>query len=107
MADQSWLSLFGAAFGGGFTVKLLDIGYQEYRTWKTRHTEDTKTIDERLEPLLRAADELVGKLRSLTEQDFIPIRDADTETMGNYILDATGARCWMKRDRPARKLPRR
>uniref|UniRef100_UPI0035CCA3D7 hypothetical protein n=1 Tax=uncultured Sphingomonas sp. TaxID=158754 RepID=UPI0035CCA3D7 len=83
MADQSWLSLFGAAFGGGFTVKLLDIGYQEYRTWQTRQTEDTKTIDERLEPLLRAADELVGKLRSLAEQDFIPIKDADTETMAD------------------------
>lgn len=83
MADQSWLSLFGVAFGGGFTVKLLDIGYLEYRAWKTHQAEDTKTIDERLEPLLRAADELVGKLRSLAEQDFIPIRDADTDTMND------------------------
>lgn len=83
MADQSWLSLFGVAFGGGFTVKLLDIGYQEYRAWKVRHTEDTKNIDERLEPLLRAADELVGKLRSLAEQDFIPIRDVDTDSMAD------------------------
>ncbi len=81
MEDQSWLALFGAAFGGGFTVKLLDIGYQEYRTWTTRQTEDTKTVDERLEPLLRAADELVGKLRSLAEQDFIPIRDTDIGSM--------------------------
>ena len=81
MADQGWLSLFGAAFGGGFTVKLLDIGYQEYRVWKTRSTEDSKNVDERLEPLLRAADELVGKLRSLAEQDFIPIKDADTDSM--------------------------
>ena len=64
MADPSWRSLFGLAFGGGFTVKFLDIRYQEYRAWKTRHTEDTKTIDERLEPLLRADDELVGSFVS-------------------------------------------
>jgi hypothetical protein len=78
MADQGWLALFVAALGGGFTVKALEIGHQEFRTWKTRRSEDTKTIDVSLEPLLRAADELVGKLRSLAEQDFIPIRDADT-----------------------------
>lgn len=83
MADQGWLSLFGAAFGGGFTVKLLDIGYLEYRARKVRQTDDKKSIDDSLEPLLRAADELVGKLRSLAEQDFIPIRDATVDSMAD------------------------
>lgn len=77
MAGPDWFSLFGAALGGGFTVKAVDILYQEYRGWKTRHIDDTRTIDSSLEPLIRAADELVGKLRSLAEQDFIPIRGID------------------------------
>ncbi len=81
MADQNWLSLFGAALGGGVTVKLLDIFYQEYRSWRANHADNAKTVDERLEPLLRAADELVGKLRSLAEQDFIPIKGADPMNM--------------------------
>ena len=67
------LALFTAALGGGVTVKTLEIAYQEYRSWKGRRTEDTRTVDSSLEPLLRAGDELVGKLRSLAEQDFIPL----------------------------------
>lgn len=78
MADQGWLTLFAAALGGGFAVKAFEIGYQEYRSWKTERSSDTRSIDASLEPLLRAADELSGKLRSLAEQDFIPIRDSDT-----------------------------
>lgn len=81
MAEQGWASLFTAALGGGFTVKALEIAYQEYKNRKERRTVDTTAVDVSLEPLLRAADELVGKLRSLAEQDFIPIRDADGETL--------------------------
>ena len=79
VTDQGWFALFTAAFGGGLTVKVFEVVYQEYSTWKTRRTDDTRTIDERLEPLLRAADELVGKLRSLAEQDFTPIHDANVD----------------------------
>jgi len=83
MADQGWLTLFTAALGGGATIKILEIAYEEYRTWKTRRTDDTKTIDASLEPILRAADELVGKLRSLAEQDFIPIRSAEADGLND------------------------
>lgn len=81
MADQGWWALFAAAFGGGFTVKMLEIGHQEYRSWKAQRSDNTKTIDQSLEPLLKAADELVGKLRSLAEQDFIPIHDANVDNL--------------------------
>lgn len=81
MTDQGWLALFTAALGGGFTVKALEIIYQEYHTRTTRRSEDTRAIDASLEPLLRAADELVGKLRSLAEQDFIPIRAVDVNSL--------------------------
>lgn len=81
MADQGWLALFTAALGGGVTIKVLEIVYQEYRSWKIGRSDIAKTVDTSLEPILRAADELVGKLRSLAEQDFIPIRDARVDDL--------------------------
>lgn len=78
MATENWWSLFAAALGGGTTLKLFDIAHQEYKSWKSERTAHLHSVDKSLEPLLRAADELVGKLRSLAEQDFIPILDADT-----------------------------
>jgi hypothetical protein len=81
MTGEEWWSLFTAALGGGLTLKLLEIAHQEYNARKTRRTDDTRSVDASLEPLLRAADELVGKLRSLAEQDFIPIHDADAHNL--------------------------
>jgi hypothetical protein len=81
MPDVSWGQLFITALGGGLTVKVLDIGYQGYR----RRTEQSKSaqqfVDEHLDPLLKSADELTGKLRALAERDFRPIHNvipADT-----------------------------
>ena len=74
MANPDWLALFTAALGGGLTVKALEIAYQEYTSRKVERTTGTRNVDASLEPLLRAADELSGKLRSLAEQDFLPIR---------------------------------
>jgi hypothetical protein len=78
---QQLLTLFIAALGGGGTVKLADIAYQEYRDWASRRSSSTQNIDQILEPLLKSADELVGKLRSLAEQDFTPIHDADVSNL--------------------------
>ncbi|MBI3043490.1 MAG: hypothetical protein HYY78_11785 [Betaproteobacteria bacterium] len=73
-ADVGWLGVFGAALGGGLTVKLLDILYQEIRYRSDRKRTAKKFVDEHLDPLLKASDELVGKLRSLAEQDFSGLR---------------------------------
>lgn len=81
MAGQDWLSLFIAALGGGFTLKLFEIAHQEYSSWKTKRSDHSQNVDQNLTPLLRAADELAGKLRSLTEQDFIPIQDANMDNL--------------------------
>jgi hypothetical protein len=70
MADVGWLQLLAAALGGGLTVKLLDIIYQEFRRWSERARSAEQFVDKHLDPLLKAADELVGKLRSLAESDF-------------------------------------
>ena len=74
MAEISWWQLAGLGLGSAFTVKLIDITYQELR----RRFEDTQTatrfVDEHLDPLLKASDELVGKLQSLGREDFRSIR---------------------------------
>src|SRR5687767_11822702 len=86
MAEPGWGSLFVAALGGGFTVKLLDIAYQEFRLRHSRSQDARQFVDEHLTPLLKAADELVGKLRSLSETDFKPIHQVapDAGCMANH-----------------------
>jgi hypothetical protein len=88
VAVQYWWSLFTAAFGGGATLKLFDIAHQEYKSWKTDRTSNLRSVDQSLEPLLRSADELVGKLSSLAKQDFIPIRDTDIEYENGARFDS-------------------
>jgi hypothetical protein len=70
MADVGWLGLFTAALGGGLTVKALDIIYQEIRRRQEKAQSATKFVDEHLDPLLKAADEVVGKVHSLATEDF-------------------------------------
>jgi hypothetical protein len=77
MAETSWFQLLTAALGGGVTVKVLDILYQEFRH-RSEHSQTAKRfVDNHLDPLLKAADELVGKLRSLAESDFEDLHDID------------------------------
>jgi hypothetical protein len=70
----NWLDLFGAALGGGLTVKVLDIVYQEIRHRSDRKREATQFVDKHLDPLLKTTDELVGKLRSLAEKNFSEVQ---------------------------------
>ncbi|TAK87235.1 MAG: hypothetical protein EPO20_05380 [Betaproteobacteria bacterium] len=76
-ADASWLDLLAAALGGGATVKGLDIAYQELRHRSDRKRTAKEFVDKHLDPLLKATDELVGKLRSLAETDFSDIHHAN------------------------------
>ncbi len=69
-------TLVTAALGAA-GIKLLDFLFQEFKEWRVGKSDHTKDVDRSLEPLLRAADELVGKLRSLAEQDFLPVRQTD------------------------------
>lgn len=77
LAGTGWLQLLVAALGGGFTVKVLDILYQELRHRSDRSRTAKQFVDEHLGPLLKAADELVGKLRSLAESDFRDLHNVD------------------------------
>lgn len=79
MAETGWFELLAAALGGGITVKALDIAYQELRHRSERSRSAVRFVDEHLDPLLKAADELVGKLRSLAESDFRRLHDIPAE----------------------------
>lgn len=70
MAEPGQFQLLTASLGGGFTIKMLNIFYQEFRHWLERSRSAKRFVDDHLAPLLKAADELVGKLRSLAENDF-------------------------------------
>jgi hypothetical protein len=80
MDIYEWLKLLAAALGGGVTVKVLDILYQEFRRRSESSESAKRFVDEHLDPLLKAADELVGKLRSLADEDFKSLRDVNPGT---------------------------
>ena len=77
MDTYDWLKLLAAAFGGGLVVKFLDILYQEVRRRSDRSEAAKQFVDKHLDPLLKAADELVGKLVSLAGEDFKSLREVD------------------------------
>lgn len=74
MADSSWWPLLASSVGGGFVVKLFDYLHDEIR----RYREQTHTAKDLLlqhhDPILKAADELVGEMRSLAISDFRDFR---------------------------------
>jgi hypothetical protein len=75
-----WAKVIVAAIGGGTVVKLLDIAYQEFRRQGDKRQSSTSFIDQHLDPLLKAADELVGKLHSLGREDFRSFAEADRDS---------------------------
>jgi hypothetical protein len=88
MADTGWLHVITAALGGGFvsglTLKGVDIVYQEFQRRRTERHTATQFIDEHLDPLLKSADELNGKLRSLAESDFLEVYDAKYNLLSEH-----------------------
>ncbi len=77
--DTSWLSLVSAGVSGGVIFKLFEFGYKEYR----RRLETAKSakdiVNKHLDPILKSADELVGKIRSLAQSDFRDIISSKVE----------------------------
>jgi hypothetical protein len=73
MSEELW-RLIAAALGGGLALKLFETLYGEFKEWRSARSASAKSITSNLEPLLKSADELVGKLTSLGRQDFLPLR---------------------------------
>ncbi|MEQ1497598.1 MAG: hypothetical protein ABL914_02975 [Novosphingobium sp.] len=83
MAEQSWWAVFAAAFGGAGSFAAIELIYKEIKEWRVGKRDHQRNVDQSLEPLLRASDELVGKLRSLAEQDFLPIRKKSDRSLAD------------------------
>lgn len=80
--------LFGAGFVGAMLIKLLDIGYQVVRRGSDQRQTARQFVDEHLDPVLKSADELVGKLRSLAVADFRLLRNLHaSQTRNRDLID--------------------
>jgi hypothetical protein len=79
VADEfHWWQAVLAGLGGGSIVKALDIVYLEIRRLREGSRTATRFVDEHLDPLLKASDELVGKLLALGKEDFRSLRVLDS-----------------------------
>lgn len=76
VTDPGWVKVIVAGLGSGLTVKFLDVVYQELRQRRDRTAVSRKFTDEALDPLLKSADELFGKIRALALRDFSGLRGA-------------------------------
>lgn len=74
MVEFDWGRVFIAAVGGGVTVKILDILHKEFTNRRRTSKAAEEFVDEHLDLVLKSADELAGKLRSLAESDFDSLR---------------------------------
>jgi hypothetical protein len=79
VADEfHWWQAVLAGLGGGSIVKAVDIVYLEIRRLREGSRTATRFVDEHLDPLLKASDELVGKLLALGKEDFRSLRLLDS-----------------------------
>ena len=88
--DPSWFKVIAAALGSGLFLKLLDISHSELRR-KKEHSETVKEfVDDHLDPILKSADELVGKLRNLAMEDFSSLKKIQMENE-KYFISSTAS----------------
>lgn len=73
----SWIDLLGAGFSGGLVVKAFDYIYQEYLRRSKERKSAKELLDQHIDPILKSSDELVGKIRSLSQSDFAALKKAE------------------------------
>ena len=87
--NGDWSELALVALGGGLVagvlVKLMDIAYQVLSKRKERERQAKSFVAQDLDPLMKAVDEVVGKLRSLAERD-----SSRTEASGECLFSLVG-----------------
>jgi len=66
----SWLPLFVAALSGGLIARLIDYLVAWVKASRSEKKSAKALVDAHLDPLLKAADAIVGKTTSLAERDF-------------------------------------
>ncbi len=68
--EGTGLSLFIAALSGGLIAKLIDYPVAWIKSKRSEKKSAKALVDAHLDPLLKAADAIVGKTTSLAERDF-------------------------------------
>lgn len=67
---DTWLPLFIAALSGGLIARLIDYLVAWIKASRSEKKSAKALVDAHLDPLLKAADAIVGKTTSLAERDF-------------------------------------
>lgn len=83
MEELSLWQLISAILGGGVAFKVAELVYAEIRQLFAARSVEALRVSGSLEPLLKSADELSAKLRSLGERDFLPLRPASIGDFAN------------------------
>jgi hypothetical protein len=73
--NASWFDLLAAAAGGGLFATLLDRLWRVIERKLRSGKSARELLDRHLDPILKTADELSGKLRSLAVEDFASLDD--------------------------------
>lgn len=67
---ETWLPVFIAALSGGIVAKLIDYPVDWIKYYFGQRKSAKSLVDAHLDPLLKAADAIVGKTTSLADRDF-------------------------------------
>jgi len=68
--NATWLAVFIAALSGGIVAKLIDYPVDWIKYYFGQRKSAKALVDAHLDPLLKAADAIVGKTSSLADRDF-------------------------------------
>src|ERR1700735_4228790 len=68
--SETWPPIFIAALSGGIVAKLIDYPVDWIKYYFGQRKSAKALVDAHLDPLLKAADAIVGKTTSLADRDF-------------------------------------
>ena len=89
--NESWLPIFLAALSGGIIAKLIDYPVAWVKYYFGEKKSAKSLVDAHLDPLLKAADAIVGKTTSLAERDFsIETEQHPPASLNELSLDLIG-----------------
>lgn len=83
--EASWLELIAAALSGGIILKLLEYVVDWIKSSYQSKKSAKEIVDAHLDPLLKAADEIAGKTRTLAERDFEGIIKAERNNSSGIL----------------------
>jgi len=87
MSGSIWLTILVSLISGGALVKAADYLWEEYKRRRDRTATATALLTKHLDPTLRAADELVGEVRSLAITDFADFRNPGQKSHEEAVVD--------------------